>query len=149
MAEWGASNEVRYTVGEATVEGLMEAKRAECEAVARGLIDWKVQTGGFNRGVRAAADAIAALKGKGERTMAKQSPTFRDFNPTGDGRVALIKGKTDELIAIVKEESAAFGPEGQRRAALAVTAYEEASMWAVKALFSEDALRGDDGGAGS
>jgi hypothetical protein len=83
-----------------------------------------------------------------EREMAKQSPTFRDFNPTGDSRVGLIKGKTDELIAIVKEESAAFGPEGKRRAALAVTNLEQGAMWAVKALFSEDAVRGDDGVAG-
>ena len=80
--------------------------------------------------------------------MAKQSPTFKDFNPTNDARVALIKGKTDELIAIVQEESGAFGPQGKRRAALAVTNFEQASMWAVKALFSEDAVRGDDGGAG-
>jgi len=80
--------------------------------------------------------------------MAKQSPTFKDFNPTGDRRVAEIKSKTDELIALVREFNGAGGAEAARRAALAVTAYEQASMWAVKALFSEDAVRGDDGGSG-
>ena len=81
--------------------------------------------------------------------MGKQSATFRDFNPTGDERVAAIKGATDALIELVRGQSAAFGPEGKRRAALAVTHYENASMWAVKALFSEDAVKGDDGGAGA
>jgi hypothetical protein len=78
--------------------------------------------------------------------MAKQSPTFKDFNPTGDARVALIKGKTDELIGLVRDFTAASGPETQRRAALAVTHYENASMWGVKALFSEDAVETGDGG---
>jgi hypothetical protein len=81
--------------------------------------------------------------------MAKQSPTFRDFNPTGDDRVEEIKSRTDFLIAAVRGFTQASGPETQRRAALAVTAYEEASMWAVKALFSEDAVKGDDGGSGA
>lgn len=76
----------------------------------------------------------------------KQSPTFSDFNPTGDGRVARIKGGTDDLIRYVRDETSASGPETQRRAALAVTAYEQASMWAVKAFFSEDAVKGDDRG---
>jgi hypothetical protein len=80
------------------------------------------------------------------KMKARQSPTFAEFNPTNDGRVAKIKGKTDELIALVRAETEAFGPEAQRRAALAVTAYEMGAMWAVKALFSEDAVKGDDGG---
>ena len=80
--------------------------------------------------------------------MAKQSPTFKDFNPTGDARVSRIKSATDELIALVRAMTVASGPETQRRAALAITAYENASMWAVKALFSEDAIKGEtaDGG---
>lgn len=77
----------------------------------------------------------------------KQSPTFSDFNPTGDDRVARIKGGTDDLIRYVKDQTEASGPETQRRTALAVTAYEQAAMWAVKALFSEDVVKGDDGGA--
>ena len=76
--------------------------------------------------------------------MAKQSPTFSDFNPTKDDRVDWIKGNTDELIKYVRNVSAAFGPEGQRRASLAVTNFEQGAMWAVKALFSEDAMKGDD-----
>jgi hypothetical protein len=81
--------------------------------------------------------------------MAKQSPTFSDFNPTGDERVAIIKGRTDHLIETVRGMTAASGPETKRRASLAVTHYENASMWAVKALFSEDAVTGDDGGSGT
>lgn len=76
--------------------------------------------------------------------MAKQSPTFSDFNPTKDDRVDWIKGNTDELIKYVRNVSAASGPEGKRRAALAVTNFEQGAMWAVKALFSEDAVKGDD-----
>ena len=79
--------------------------------------------------------------------MGKQSPTFSDFNPTGDDRVNWIKGNTDAVIKYVRDVSSAFGPEGKRRASLAITHYENASMWAVKALFSEDAIAGDDGGA--
>ncbi len=62
------------------------------------------------------------------------SPTFKDFNPTNDERVTFIKTKTDELIAYVKALDLA--PDGNRRAALACTNYEQAAMWAVKALFS-------------
>jgi hypothetical protein len=79
--------------------------------------------------------------------MAKQSPTYSDFNPTGDERVAKIKHATDELIWLVSHYTDAGGPGTQRRAKLAITNYEQASMWAVKALFSEDAVVGDDGGA--
>jgi hypothetical protein len=79
--------------------------------------------------------------------MNKQSPTFKDFNPTGDERVAKIKSKTDELIGYVRIEALGSGPEAQRRAAVAVTNFEQGAMWAVKALFSEDAVKGDDGGS--
>ena len=68
--------------------------------------------------------------------MAKQTPTFRDFNPTKDERVDEIKSKTDELIALVEGYKVEMAGEGQRRAALAITHYENAAMWAVKALFS-------------
>lgn len=75
--------------------------------------------------------------------MAKQSPTFRDFNPTGDDRVAAIKGRVDELIGLVRNLTEASGPETRRRASLAVTNFEQGAMWGVKALFSEDAVKGD------
>ena len=77
----------------------------------------------------------------------KQSPTFSDFNPTGDERVTRIKSGIDDLIQYVKDQTAAGGPETKRRAAIAVTGLEQGAMWAVKALFSEDAVAGDDGGA--
>ena len=70
------------------------------------------------------------------------------YHPTGDARADGIKAKVEELVAYVKRETEASGPETQRRAAIAVTNFEQASMWAVKALFSEDAVRGDDGGSG-
>jgi hypothetical protein len=101
--------------------------------------------GGRRRVFEVMAAGLPSEEGEG---MAKQSPTFRDFNPTGDVRVTEIKTGTDALIELVRSVTGAGGPETQRRAALAVTAYENASMWAVKALFSEDAVRGDDGGAG-
>lgn len=80
--------------------------------------------------------------------MAKQSPTFKDFNPTGDARVALIKGKTDELIGLVRDFTGASGPGAQRRAALAATSYEQAWMWAERAFAAEDFVEGDEPGAG-
>jgi hypothetical protein len=79
--------------------------------------------------------------------VGKQSPTYRDFNPTNDSRVTAIKGVADELIEMVRQMTSAGGPQTQRRVAIAVTNIEQGAMWAVKALFSEDAIAGDDGGA--
>jgi hypothetical protein len=81
--------------------------------------------------------------------MARQSPTFSNFNPTGDKRVAVIKTGVDALIEVVRAETAAGGEQTQRRAREAVTNFEQGAMWAVKALFSDDAVRGDDGGSGT
>lgn len=64
-----------------------------------------------------------------------ESPTFADFNPSKDSRVDDIKARTDELIEIVRY-AANDTPEGKRRAAIAITNYEQAAMWAVKACFS-------------
>ena len=47
-----------------------------------------------------------------------------------------INAKTDDLIALIKTHAIDMGAEGQRCAAIAVDRYEEAAMWAVKALFS-------------
>ena len=80
--------------------------------------------------------------------MAKQSPTYRDFNPTNDERVDWIKGQIDGLIEYVRAAGDASGPKTKRMTAIAITNLEQASMWAVKSLFSEDAVKGDDGGAG-
>lgn len=64
-----------------------------------------------------------------------QSLTFKNFNPSKDSRVDDIKEATDDLIKMVDKYSNDT-PEGRRRAALAKTNYEQAAMWAVKALFS-------------
>lgn len=50
------------------------------------------------------------------------------FNPSSDNDVDLIKHKTAELIDICERIKDKDG----RLAALAMTAYEEAAMWAVK-----------------
>ena len=61
-----------------------------------------------------------------------ESKTFKSFNPTNNEHVAFIKEKTDELINYIN------GTGGDaRRTALAITQYEQAAMWAVKALFSD------------
>ena len=96
---------------------------------------------------RAAAAQAAVnrlLEGEGMVRVAKQSPTFSEFNPTGDRRVAEIKTGTDALISLVRDLTEASGPETKRRASLAVTNYEQAALWAVKSLFSDDAVRGDE-----
>ena len=64
------------------------------------------------------------------------TPTFATFNPTKDIRVDVIKSMTDDLIAFVKGHAEGATPDAQRRAAIAVTNYEQAAMWAVKSLFS-------------
>jgi len=81
--------------------------------------------------------------------MARQSQTLADFNPSGDERVTRIKSAADALIKMVRTMTAVDGPETKRRAALAITNFEQGAMWAVKALHSEDALCGDDGGSGT
>lgn len=65
--------------------------------------------------------------------MSEASPTFAKFNPTANPDVEAIKTKTDELIALVKRVG-----KDQRRVSLAATNYEQAALWAVKSLFSED-----------
>ena len=63
------------------------------------------------------------------------TPTFKSFNPSGDSRVDEIKQVTDSLIEMVTQY-ANNTEQGKRRAALAITNYEQAAMWAVKACFS-------------
>ena len=67
--------------------------------------------------------------------MMTDTPTFQSFNPTKDSRVDEIKKATDDLILMVRKHANA-NPDGQRRMSLAVTNYEQAAMWAVKACFS-------------
>jgi hypothetical protein len=75
--------------------------------------------------------------------MDRQNP----YHPTGNAKADGVRAKTNELVEYVMRATAASGPKARRAAELAVTHYENASMWAVKALFSEDAIAGDDGGA--
>ena len=65
-----------------------------------------------------------------------KTPTFADFNPTSNPDVDYIKQTTDALIAFIKQKGSGSTPDAARRAALAATNYEQAAMWAVKALFS-------------
>ena len=63
------------------------------------------------------------------------------FNPAQSGLVDEIKQKTAELINICYEISTLSGQTDQlechRLISLAMTAYEEAAMWAVKAATVE------------
>ena len=62
--------------------------------------------------------------------MTDKVTTIPDFNPTGNSAVADIKRMTEELIKYVE----ANVPDGRRKS-LALTDYEQAAMWAVKAFF--------------
>ena len=60
-----------------------------------------------------------------------------DFNPDNNDKVSQIKQKSAELINLIKSlpetNSHLANPECSRLKALAMTSYEEAAMWAVKA----------------
>lgn len=61
-----------------------------------------------------------------------------DFNLTNDDKVNTIKAQTANLINQCEDMRKIVGqsanPEVQRLVSLAQTAYEEAAMWAVKAV---------------
>lgn len=59
-----------------------------------------------------------------------------DFNPSQEGIVYDIKRHTASIIDLVEKARAArvTDPEAMRLCSLAQTAYEEAGMWAVKAV---------------
>lgn len=56
--------------------------------------------------------------------------TIPDFNPSGNEVVAGIKERTEALIAYIRDNV----PDGRARS-IALTNYEQAAMWAVKANF--------------
>ena len=58
--------------------------------------------------------------------------TLPDFNPSGSDVVDEIKQRTEELIKYIQENV----PENRQRS-IALTNYEQAAMWAVKANFME------------
>ena len=55
------------------------------------------------------------------------------FNPSSDAHIDDIKRRTAELIDLCDGIKQGAGPEQARLAALAMTQYEDAAMWAVKA----------------
>jgi hypothetical protein len=55
------------------------------------------------------------------------------FNPSADGLVDQIKQLTAELIDLCNADRDNDNPEANRLWSLAMTHYEDAAMWAVKA----------------
>lgn len=56
--------------------------------------------------------------------------TIPSFNPSGSETVATVKQMTEDLMAYIR----ANVPENRARS-IAITNYEQAAMWAVKANF--------------
>ena len=79
--------------------------------------------------------------------MSKHDPDFRsegqlrvvaNFNPSGQATVDIIKSKAAALIDICLTVQEKYDDEHcSRWAALAATAFEEGSMWVVKAVTHE------------
>ncbi len=64
--------------------------------------------------------------------MSEAKPsTLPEFNPSGSDVVAEIKRRTDELMEYLRENV----PNNRERS-IAITNYEQAAMWAVKANFT-------------
>lgn len=57
--------------------------------------------------------------------------TLPDFNPSGSDVVAGIKQRTEDLMEYLRENV-----QDNRCRSLALTNYEQAAMWAVKANFT-------------
>jgi len=63
--------------------------------------------------------------------MAEKESTLPEFNPSGSDVVAGIKQRTEELMQFLREKV----PDNRCRS-IALTNYEQAAMWAVKANFT-------------
>ena len=61
----------------------------------------------------------------------EKASTLPAFNPSGSEVVATIKAKTEDLLSYLRDNV----PSNRERA-IAVTNYEQAAMWAVKANFT-------------
>lgn len=61
----------------------------------------------------------------------QNASTLPDFNPSGSDVVAGIKERTEALLDFVRENV-----PGNRERSIAITNYEQAAMWAVKANFT-------------
>ena len=57
--------------------------------------------------------------------------TLPNFNPTGNETVAFIKQQTESLMDYLRQNV----PDNRCRS-IAITNYEQAAMWAVKANFT-------------
>lgn len=57
--------------------------------------------------------------------------TIPSFNPSGSITVDDIKQKTEELLKYIR-----VAVPANRERSLAITNYEQAAMWAVKAMFT-------------
>jgi hypothetical protein len=63
--------------------------------------------------------------------MSDEATTLPAFNPSGSEVVAGIKERTEELMSYLR----ANVPDNRARS-IALTNYEQAAMWAVKANFT-------------
>ena len=61
----------------------------------------------------------------------QNASTMQAFNPSGSDVVAGIKERTEALLDYLREHVPA-----NRERSLAITNYEQAAMWAVKANFT-------------
>lgn len=61
----------------------------------------------------------------------EKASTLPSFNPSGSDVVAEIKARTEALMDYIRE-----AVPNNRERSLAVTNYEQAAMWAVKANFT-------------
>lgn len=62
--------------------------------------------------------------------MADEATTIPDFNPSGSDVVAEVKARTEALLDYIRDNV----PDNRARS-IALTNYEQAAMWAVKANF--------------
>lgn len=63
--------------------------------------------------------------------MSDKASTIPDFNPSGSDVVSGVKQRTEELLNFIRENVPA-----NRERSIALTNYEQAAMWAVKANFT-------------
>jgi hypothetical protein len=66
-----------------------------------------------------------------EKPMSDTATTIPSFNPSGSEVVAEIKARTEALLSYLKE-----AVPNNRERSIAITNYEQAAMWAVKANFT-------------
>jgi len=64
--------------------------------------------------------------------MTDKPSTLPEFNPSGSNVVSGIKSRTEELLHFIDANVPA-----NRERSIAVTNYEQAAMWAVKANFTK------------